>query len=124
MKLNHINLCTDDVPALSDFFARFFGFELVATRGKEAFAILRGSDGFALNVMRIGKGGAAEYPEGFHVGFLVDQADDVFSKHSELGEAGFEPGELQKLTRGGVATTIFYCEAPGGVLIEVSATAE
>jgi catechol 2,3-dioxygenase-like lactoylglutathione lyase family enzyme len=90
--LNHINLCTDDVPALSDFFARFFGFELVATRGKEAFAILRGSDGFALNVMRIGKGGAAEYPEGFHVGFLVDQADDVFSKHSELGGGRLRAG--------------------------------
>lgn len=123
MRLNHINLCTNDVTALSDFFARFFGFELIAMRGKDAFAIQRGSDGFALNLMRSGKGGPVEYPDGFHIGFLVDTADEVFAKHRELQDGGLEPCELQKLTRGGTPTTILYCEAPGGVLVEVSATA-
>jgi len=123
MNLNHLNLCTDDVPALSDFFTRFFGFELVGMRGKDAFAILRGATGFALNVMHTGRGGTAAYPDGFHVRFLVGSADEVLSKHRELREAGIEPGELQKLTRGGTVTTIFYCQAPGGVLVEVSAEA-
>ncbi len=123
MKLNHLNLCTDDVPALANFFTQFFGFELLAMRGKDAFAILRGSDGFALNLMRNGKDtGAVEYPGGFHVGFLVGTADDVLTKHRQLHEAHLDPGELQKLTRGGTPTTIFYCRAPGGVLVEVSAS--
>jgi catechol 2,3-dioxygenase-like lactoylglutathione lyase family enzyme len=125
MKLNHLNLCTGDVPGLSDFFTRFFGFELLATRGRDAFAILRGDDGFALNLMRAGRGTAPiAYPDGFHVGFLVEHADQVRAKHRELQEAGLEPGELQRLARGGTPTTIFYCEAPGGVLVEVSAEAE
>ena len=125
MKLNHLNLCTENVADLAGFFTRFFGFELVGMRGKDAFAILRGADGFALNLMRSGKGsGPIEYPDGFHVGFLVDGADEVLAKHRQLQEAGIEPGELQKLTRGGTLTTLFYCEAPGGVLVEVSAEAE
>jgi catechol 2,3-dioxygenase-like lactoylglutathione lyase family enzyme len=69
------------------------------------------------------KGGAAEYPNGFHAGFLVDDAEQVLAKHAELTAAGLEPGEVQQLTRGGVATTIFYCNAPGGIPIEVSAQA-
>ena len=125
MKLNHLNLCTSDVSGLSDFFTRFFGFALVATRGRDAFAILRGDDGFALNLMRSGRGAAPiDYPDGFHVGFLVDHADTVHAKHRELQHAGLVPGELQRLIRGGAPTTIFYCEAPGGVLVEVSADAE
>ena len=123
MKLNHLNLCTDDVEALAAFFTRFFGFELVAMRGKQAFAILRGDDGFALNLMQPAKGGAAEYPNGFHAGFLVDDAAQVVAKHGELTSAGLAPGEIQRLTRGGIATTIFYCNAPGGILVEVSAQA-
>jgi catechol 2,3-dioxygenase-like lactoylglutathione lyase family enzyme len=125
MKLNHLNLCTENVADLADFFTRFFGFELVAMRGKDAFAILRGTDGFALNLMRSGKSpGQVEYPDGFHVGFLVDGADEVLAKHQQLRETGIEPGEVQKLTRGGTLTALFYCEAPGGVLVEVSAEAE
>jgi catechol 2,3-dioxygenase-like lactoylglutathione lyase family enzyme len=121
MKLNHLNLCTDDVAALADFFTRFFGFELVAMRGKQAFAVLNGADGFALNLMQPAKGGPAEYPSGFHAGFLVETPEQVLAKHSELTAAGLAPGEMQQLTRGGTATTIFYCNAPGGILVEVSA---
>jgi catechol 2,3-dioxygenase-like lactoylglutathione lyase family enzyme len=124
MKLNHLSLCTHDVAALADFFTRFFGFELVDMRGKQAFAILRGDDGFALNLMLPAKGGAADYPNGFHAGFLVENAAQVVDKHKELTAAGLAPGEVQELTRGGVATTIFYCNAPGGILVEVSATTD
>ena len=56
MQLNHLNLCTNEVAALSDFFTRYFDFELVAMRGKEALAILQGTDGFALNLMQPSKG--------------------------------------------------------------------
>jgi catechol 2,3-dioxygenase-like lactoylglutathione lyase family enzyme len=121
MKLNHANLCTTDVAGLAGFFTRHFGFEIVAMRGKDAFAILRGTDGFALNLMRPGKGGGTDYPDGFHIGFLVDDGDEVRAKHAAMTDAGLRPDEVQNLVRGGAATTVFYCVAPGGLLVEVSA---
>lgn len=122
MKLNHANLVTSEVTALAGFFTSHFGFELVAMRGKDAFAILRGADGFALNLMIRGKGEAATYPEGFHVGFFVDSPGLVHRKQAELADAGFGPGEVQELTRGGANSTTFYCSAPGGILVEVSSS--
>ncbi|QND58186.1 VOC family protein [Mesorhizobium huakuii] len=120
MKLNHLNLTTSEVAALAGFFTSHFGFELVAMRGKQAFAILRGADGFSLNLMTPGKGEPAAYPDSFHVGFFIGNPDLVHAKQAELAEAGFAPGEAQDLTRGGVDSTSFYCLAPGGILIEVS----
>lgn len=121
MKLNHINLTTTDVSGLADFFRRFFGFELLAMRGQNAFAILRGSDGFALNLMQPGKTDSAEYPPNFHIGFVENSPRDVLAKHAELNAAGIEADGVQTLTRGGSTTTVFYCRAPDGLLVEVSA---
>jgi len=122
MKLNHLNLITSEVAALAGFFTSHFGFELVAMRGKDAFAILRGADGFALNVMTPGKGGPATYPDNFHVGFFVGSPDLVHAKQAELTEAGFAPGEVEDLTRGGFNSTTFYCIAPGRILVEVGSS--
>ena len=122
MKLNHANLIATEVAALAGFFTSHFGFELVAMRGKDAFAVLRGTDGFSLNLMTPGKERAASYPDGFHVGFFVGKADGVHTKHAELADAGLQPSEVQELTRGGIKSTTFYCHAPGGLLIEVSAS--
>jgi catechol 2,3-dioxygenase-like lactoylglutathione lyase family enzyme len=122
MKLNHLNLITSEVAALAGFFTSHFGFELVAMRGRQAFAILSGADGFALNLMMPGKGELAAYPDGFHVGFLVDNPDLVHAKQAELTAAGFAPGKVEDLTRGGFNSTTFYCIAPGGILVEVGSS--
>jgi catechol 2,3-dioxygenase-like lactoylglutathione lyase family enzyme len=122
MKLNHANLVTEDVAGLGDFFVNYFGFALIAMRGKEAFAVLAGADGFALNLMKPGKGEAASYPDGFHIGFFVDSPSIVREKQAELADAGLAPGEVQNLTRGGINATTFYCLAPGGILVEVSSS--
>ena len=122
MKLNHANLVTSEVAALAGFFTSHFGFELLAMRGKDAFAVLRGTDGFSLNLMTPGKGEAASCPSGFHVGFFVGNPDSVQAKQAELADAGLAPGEVQELTRGGVSSTTFYCLAPGGILVEVSSS--
>ncbi|CAN7241184.1 VOC family protein [Aminobacter sp. LjRoot7] len=119
MKLNHANLTTTDVAALAGFFADHFGFRLDAMRGKDAFAVLTGSDGFALNLMKPASDDGP-YPSGFHVGFFVDSPEIVRDKQAELASAGFTPGEVQELTRGGIRSTTFYCNAPGGVLVEVA----
>ncbi|MCA0279510.1 MAG: VOC family protein [Proteobacteria bacterium] len=121
MKLNHANLTTSDVAALAGFFADHFGFRLDAMRGKDAFAVLTGSDGFALNLMKPARDDGP-YPGGFHVGFFVDSPETVHAKQAELVDAGFATGEVQELTRGGVKSTTFYCNAPGGVLVEVASS--
>jgi catechol 2,3-dioxygenase-like lactoylglutathione lyase family enzyme len=121
MKLNHANLTTTDVAALSGFFVSHFGFEQLDMRGKEAFAVLRGTDGFVLNLMKPSSNDGP-YPSGFHVGFFVESPATVRTKQAELAEAGFDAGDVQELTRGGARTTTFYCNAPGGVLVEVASS--
>lgn len=121
LRLNHANLPVADVAALRDFFVRHFAFTEVATRGRDALAVLRGADGFVLNLMR---GGGAEYPRNFHVGFFVGSPADVRAKHAELRAAGVAAGDVEEVARGGFASVAFYCDAPGGVLVEVSSAVE
>ncbi|QPC89417.1 VOC family protein [Mesorhizobium sp. INR15] len=122
MKLNHANLVTPEVAGLSGFFVNHFGFELLAMRGKDAFAVMSGTDGFILNLMKPGKNETATYPDGFHIGFFVGSPAIVHEKHAELASASLAPGDVQELTRGGAKSTTFYCHAPGGILVEVSAS--
>ena len=121
MRLNHANLPVAEVAALRDFFVRHFEFHEVATRGRDALTVLRGPDGFLLNLMR---GAETTYPRNFHVGFYVDSPAAVRAKHAELQAAGSGPGAVEALTRGGFASVTFYCVAPGGVLVEVSSAIE
>ena len=122
-RLNHANLPVADVAGLRAFFVRHFAFAEVATRGRDALAVLRGADGFVLNLMRAAAPGGG-YPRNFHVGFFVDTPEAVRAKHAELRAAGLTPGDVEALARGGFASVTFYCEAPGGVLVEVSCATE
>ena len=122
LRLNHANLPVTEVAALRDFFVRHFAFTEIATRGRDAMTVMRGADGFVLNLMRASA--TADYPRNFHVGFFVDTADDVHAKHAELRAAGIDAGAVEQLARGGFASVTFYCEAPGGVLVEVSSAIE
>jgi catechol 2,3-dioxygenase-like lactoylglutathione lyase family enzyme len=119
MKLNHANLCTSDVARAASFFQNHFGFAPLG-EPRTNFAVLRGSDGFILNLMRPGKA-AVSYPDGFHVGFFVATPAEVHAKHAELAEGGWNPGAVEDLTRGGFASTTFYCPLTDGALVEVSA---
>lgn len=118
LSLNHLNLPVRDVAGLRAFLVRHFAFEEIATRGRDALVVLRGADGFALNLMRAADDAA--YPRNFHVGFYVDTPAEVQAKHDELRDAGASLGDVETLARGGFGSVTFYCEAPGGVLVEVS----
>jgi catechol 2,3-dioxygenase-like lactoylglutathione lyase family enzyme len=114
VKLNHIDLQANDVPATAAFFERHFGFEILGNRHSAAIIILRGEDGFSLVLQRGAPGEA--YPEGFHVGFLVDDVAAVEAAHARLAAAGAAPGPVTRNNRG----TMFYLHAPGAILVEVS----
>ena len=119
-KLNHANLPVADVAELRDFFVQQFDFTLLSMRGENGFAVLRGSDGFILNIMRDNK--ASGFPENFHVGFFLDTPDDVRAKHAQLLDAKLEPGPIEELSRGGWKSLTFYCRAPNNILVEVGAS--
>jgi catechol 2,3-dioxygenase-like lactoylglutathione lyase family enzyme len=118
MQLKHLNLTTSDVSALAAFFERFFAFQRVLERGSGAFTILNNDEDFVLTLMKAKKHDPVGYPETFHVGFYLDDAATVRSKHDELTAAGLAPGEIQgeRNMRG----THFYCTAPGNIVIEVA----
>jgi catechol 2,3-dioxygenase-like lactoylglutathione lyase family enzyme len=117
LELKHANLPVPDVAPLRDFFVRHFGFTEQETRGNDAFVVLRGDDGFVLNLMRSREGEV--FPKNFHVGFVLDDADAVRAKHQDLRDAGVEVGEIESLGRRGPASVTFYCWAPNRLLIEV-----
>ena len=118
MHLKHLNLTTSDVSGLTAFFERFLGFKRFFERGSGAFTILRNNEGFVLTLMKAKKHDPVSYPKTFHVGFYLDSPDAVHTKHNELAESGFSPGEIEGAgdTRG----THFYCSAPGNVLLEIA----
>jgi catechol-2,3-dioxygenase len=118
--LNHTNLTTYNVPALKEFFSSVFGFQVLNERG-DKFAVLQNSEGFLLTLM-FDKRMTPEqgYPGLFHVGFLrtTQQAVDVM--HEALIARKYTAPKPDKLERGGPPTYGFYCDAPGGVPVEVS----
>jgi catechol 2,3-dioxygenase-like lactoylglutathione lyase family enzyme len=120
MQLKHLNLTTSDVGGLASFFERFFGFKRLMTRGQDAFALMCNQDEFVLTLMKAKKHDPAAYPETFHVGFYLGAPDAVHAKHDELSQAGLSPGKIQVPSRGGSRVTTFYCNAPGGVVIEIA----
>lgn len=114
MLLNHIDLQVPDVQATAAFFERWLGFTHTTSRSSPAIAILLGEGGFVLVLQRRQDG--ERYPEGFHVGCVVDREELVVDFHRRVSEAGVRISEVTRNGRG----TMAYCYAPGDVLVEVS----
>ena len=116
IKLNHINLCTSNVPALSSLFEKHVGFVLEETRGQHAFAQLIGTDDMTLMSTM-----PQPYPRNFHIGFILDDPQEVRTRHANLCADGYLPGPVEGMTRGRDCWTLFYHPAGDDLLIEVSA---
>lgn len=131
MKLNHINLCSSDVPALSSFLNRFFDYEVLKagkvpmpaadTKAESDYAMLEGVDGSFIVITEILSPVQPAYPTNFHFGIIMETPAQVHDKHRELGEAGFHP---EKISEGfevlGERWTAFYCPIGDGMKIEVN----
>ncbi len=118
--LNHTNLTTYKVSELTEFFCSVFDSQVFEKRG-DKLAVLGNSDGFVLTLM-FDKRMTPEhgYPGLFHVGFLQATQRAVDLVHEALIAGKYAAPQPGKLQRGGPPTYGFYCEAPGGVLVEVS----
>jgi catechol 2,3-dioxygenase-like lactoylglutathione lyase family enzyme len=118
--LNHTNLTTYDVPALTAFFTSVFHFQLFVQRAGK-LSVMRNPEGFVLTLMHDKRMTPEQgYPGMFHVGFLQPTQQAVDEMYEKLKVANYAAPEPAKLQRGGPPAYGFYCNAPGGVLVEVS----
>ena len=117
MQLNHLNLCVDDLAQARTFFESLFDFETVDQRGK-ALVVMTDRQGFTLVLSdpKAFGGDTPHYPEGFHVGFIVEEPAQVDQTHDRLASAGIAVNAPKSL-RGSYA---FYFTALDGILFEVS----
>jgi catechol 2,3-dioxygenase-like lactoylglutathione lyase family enzyme len=121
MRLNHLDLHVPDIAAARDFFCQCLGFTEVEMRGANGLAILHDDAGLELVLSRpIAKFGGADTPTAgantYHIGFIQPRREDVdalFARVKAFGaEVWNEPAEI----RGG---WLFYCFAPGRILVEI-----
>lgn len=115
MKLNHLDLQVCDVSATIAFFERYFGLTLRSSPTSPALAILTDGHGFVLVLQRCERP-EERYPEGFHVGFLLDDVDAVVALHARL--RGDEVATSDVIVNG--RGTMIYVPRPEGYYVEVS----
>jgi catechol 2,3-dioxygenase-like lactoylglutathione lyase family enzyme len=115
MILNHLDLQVSEVQAAVLFFERFFDLSLQTSRTSPALAILSDDRGFVL-VLQRKKRAEDRYPDGFHLGFLVEDVATVERMHARLREGGAHVSDLETNNRG----TMIYCRAPDDIVVEVS----
>ncbi|WP_449621533.1 VOC family protein [Robertmurraya sp. Marseille-Q9965] len=120
MKLNHLNLCVQDLSAAKDFFETYFNFTFLEKKGK-ALIVMSDSDGFILvlsdpNEFKDGK--TEPYPKAFHFGFLVESSHEVDQLYNRLVEGKIEMPMKPHKMRG--SSYGFYFMALNDLLIEVS----
>jgi lactoylglutathione lyase len=114
MKLNHLNLTVDDVPAARAFLEKHFGLRPFG-EGKKNFDVLFDDDDLVLTLIGAGRSKQVSYPETFHVGFIQATEDDVDRINERLRGDGVD---VPPPSRQHGAWT-FYFTAPGGFTIEV-----
>jgi len=110
MKLFHINLTVPDVGATRAFLETYFEMTCIGSRGT-GFAVLSDDDNFVLTLM---KGKEVQYPGTFHIGFHMQNEEEVNGMNERLKGAGYKvtlPEHAHGYT--------FYAEAPGGFTVEV-----
>jgi catechol 2,3-dioxygenase-like lactoylglutathione lyase family enzyme len=118
VKLNHLDLQVPDVPSLAAFLVEHFDLQPLTRLDSPKLAILTDGHGFTLVIQRR-KHDAETYPEGAHIGFLVDDVAEVHARHARLTAAGASVSDPSTTARG----TSCYCRAPGDILIEVGCNA-
>jgi catechol 2,3-dioxygenase-like lactoylglutathione lyase family enzyme len=114
MQLNHLDLPVHDVAHSSRFFQRYFGLQAQSNPSSPALVIMTDPSGFVLVLQRSEKAG--RYPDGFHVGFLLDDVESVHAIHARATADGVPVSEVIVNGRG----TMIYLTAPEGYYVEVS----
>jgi hypothetical protein len=100
------------------FFERYFGLTIHGNRTSPAIIIMSDERDFTLVLQRRRRDDEA-YPEGFHCGFVVDDAALVRQLHARLVADGAACSDVIENNR----SVMVYISAPGDVTVEISARA-
>jgi catechol 2,3-dioxygenase-like lactoylglutathione lyase family enzyme len=114
VKLNHLDLQVVDVQRAVAFFEEAFGLHLLSNRGSPAIAILSDGEAFTL-VLQKKKNAADTYPDGFHLGFHLDDAERVRTFHAKATGMGCHVSDVIENGRG----VMVYCRTEDGIVVEV-----
>jgi catechol 2,3-dioxygenase-like lactoylglutathione lyase family enzyme len=115
MRLNHLDLLVRDVPGSVAYFERYFGLTARTNPDSKALAILTDGHGFVLVLQRL-QDERASYPEGFHLGFLLQDVESVHTLHARACADGADVSDVIVNGRG----TMIYFTASEGYRVEVS----
>jgi catechol 2,3-dioxygenase-like lactoylglutathione lyase family enzyme len=118
MHLNHLNLPVADLAAARTLFEDLFGFQLLDQRG-DVIASLTDDNGFTLvlaNAARFG-GETPRYPNTFHIGFILDQRENIDQMYDRVSAAGITPDHRPRRQHGSYG---FYFTALDGILFEIA----
>lgn len=115
MHLNHLHLHVVDVIATARFFETYFGL-CSGSSPSPAIAILTDAHGFVLVLQRARTLDDARYPEGHHLGFLLEDEASVRQLQARAREDGASVSDVIENGRG----TLVYFTRPEGYLVEVS----
>ena len=121
MRLNHLDFYVPDIAATADFFLHYFDLELREMNERIGRAILYDDHGTEIVLSRpLPKFGGADQVglqwQTYHLGFILAERSDVDRLHGRLAEDGATVSGPPAAIRGG---WLFYCTAPGNVLVEV-----
>lgn len=116
MKLNHLSFPTNDLAATTRFFVEQLG--CTATQFPGLSMVKR--PGFDI-VIEEAEGFTVAWPHNFHIGFELPTVADVQAVYARFEADGVEmKTELVHAKRG----TRFFCQAPGGLLLEITTRAD
>ncbi len=121
MRLNHLDFHVHDLATTAEFFTRHFGLTLKDMRGQNGLAILSDDAGLEIVLSHaIAKFGTADQVElqrqTYHIGFILPEREDVDRVYAGLAAAGAALSGPPAAMRGG---WLFYCTAPGNILVEI-----
>ncbi|MEH7355140.1 VOC family protein [Neobacillus drentensis] len=120
MRLNHLNLCVDDLSEARHFFETYFDLQFLEQKGR-ALVVMSDESGFILvlsDPKAFKEKKDIRYPEAFHIGFLVETSSEVDQAYDRLVAGGIEIDKEPYTMRG--SSYGFYFTVFNGLLIEVS----
>lgn len=118
MQLNHLNLCVNDLTEARALFENHFDFQFLEQKGK-ALIVMTDGHGFTLVLMNTQAFGKEiqPYPNGFHVGFILETNEQVEHMYHRLSTANVQLSHEPRNMRG---SYVFYFTALNDILFEIS----
>lgn len=112
--LRHAALFVEKLEACVDFYTRLMGMEVEWQPDPDNYYLSSGNDNLALHRAAEPHGGGQRLD---HIGFIIDDMEDVDVWHRHLAGEGIEIAQPPKTHRDGARS--FYCRDPDGTLVQL-----